>query len=149
MGNPEYSLPYLSKNPNSEAEWFQALADLARYLRTPEGCPWDREHNSRQFAGFSVDEAREFAEALDTPDHAHAAEEFGDCFFTLLAAAAAAEEEGRFRLEDALRFAHEKMVRRHDHVFGETKATSPEAAVEAWNRIKAEEKARKAREAGG
>jgi len=144
MDSPEYTLPYLSKSPNSEQEWFQALADLARYLRTPEGCPWDREHNSRQFAAFSVDEAKEFVEALDTPDHAHAEEEFGDCLFTLLASAAAAEEEGRFRLENALRRAHEKMVRRHDHVFGEQKAASPEDAVLAWNRIKAEEKARKA-----
>ena len=144
MSNPRIQLPYISKAPENEMEWYQALADLARYLRTPEGCPWDREHNSRQFAAFMADESREYIEALDTTDHAHAEEEFGDCLFTLLASAAAAEEEGRFTLRGALERAHEKMVRRHDHVFGETKAQSPEDAVNAWNRIKEEEKRRKA-----
>lgn len=144
MSTPEIRLPYLSKNPDSEQDWFQALADLARYLRTPEGCPWDREQNSRQFAAYAEGEVREFVEALDTTDHAHAEEEFGDAFFTLLASAAAAEEEGRFHLGNALRRAHEKMVARHDHVFGETKAATPEEAVEAWNRRKEEEKRRKA-----
>ena len=143
MDKPELRLPYISKFPENEREWFQALADLARYLRTPEGCPWDREHNARQFAAFMADESREYVEALDSGDNAHAEEEFGDCLFTLLASAAAAEEEGRFSIQNALRVAHEKMVRRHDHVFGENKALSPEDAVNAWNRIKEEEKRRK------
>lgn len=144
MNNSRVQLPYISKNPENEMEWYQALADLARYLRTPEGCPWDREHNSRQFAAFMADESREYVEALDSGDHVHAEEEFGDCLFTLLASAAAAEEEGRFTLRGALERAHEKMVRRHDHVFGENKAQSPEDAVNAWNRIKEEEKRKKA-----
>jgi len=133
-------LPYLAKTPDSENEWFGALADLARYLRTPEGCPWDREHNALDFSRFVADEAREYVEALESGDNSHAEEEFGDCLFTLLASAAAAEEEGRFRIANALQRAHDKMVRRHDHVFGESKALSPEDAVNAWNRIKEEEK---------
>lgn len=144
MDTPGTKLPYISKFPENEREWFQALADLARYLRTPEGCPWDREHNSRQFAAFMADESKEYVEALDSGDNPHAMEEFGDCLFTLLASAAAAEEEGRFTIEAALQYAHDKMVRRHDHVFGENKAQTPEDAVNAWNRIKEEEKRRKA-----
>jgi len=68
----------------------------------------------------------------------------GDCLFTLLASTAAAEAEGRFTMEGALRRAHEKMIRRHEHVFGENKAATPQEAIDSWNRIKAEEKARKA-----
>jgi uncharacterized protein YabN with tetrapyrrole methylase and pyrophosphatase domain len=73
-------------------------------------------------------------------DAAHAREEFGDALFVLLAAAAAAEEEGLFELKDALALAHEKMVRRHEHVFGEVKAQTPEEATAAWNAVKAREK---------
>lgn len=148
MSKSGNQLPYISKTPETEMEWYQALADLARYLRTPEGCPWDREHDSQQFAGFVADESREFIEALASGDNDHAEEEFGDCLFTLIASAAAAEEEGRFTLRHALERAHEKMVRRHDHVFGENKALSPEAAMDAWNRVKAEEKRKKAGDAG-
>ena len=137
-------LPHLDATPQTEAQWFQALIDLARYLRTPAGCPWDREHGAQDFTRFLQDEARELSEAFASSGNDHIAEEFGDTLFTLLAAAAAAEEEGRFTLGAALAAAHEKMVRRHDHVFGEHKAATPEEALAAWERVKAAEKARKA-----
>ncbi len=132
--------PHFSSEPKSERDWFEALTCLARYLRGPEGCPWDRVQGSAEFASFLQDETHELVEALASDDHAHAAEEFGDVFFTLLATAAAAEQEGRFNLEDALRGIHEKMVRRHEHVFGDAKADTPEEATEVWNAVKAREK---------
>jgi len=132
--------PHFPQDPKSEREWFEALTALARYLRGPEGCPWDREQGAAEFAGFLQDEAEELVEALASGDHAHAAEEFGDVAFSLLATAAAAEEEGRFNLEDALRGIHEKMIRRHEHVFGDAKADTPEEAIEVWNAVKAREK---------
>lgn len=135
-------LPHLKALPENEREWFQALMDLARYLRTPEGCPWDREQTSRSFAGFLVDETQELLEAFETND-AHLEEEYGDCIFTLLASVAAAEEEGRVNMETLLRRIHEKMIRRHVHVFGENKAASPQDAIDSWNRIKAQERAEK------
>jgi tetrapyrrole methylase family protein / MazG family protein len=133
-------LPYLHAEPKSETEWFEALIALARYLRTPDGCPWDREQTTADFAKFAVEEAAEFRDACAGTDAAEIREEFGDAFFVLLAAAAAAEEEGLFTLKDAFAHAHEKMVRRHDHVFGENKAATPEEATAAWNRVKADEK---------
>lgn len=133
-------LPHLKSIPENEREWFQALIDLARYLRTPEGCPWDRQQNAEKFAGFLVDETTELLEAFGTND-AHLEEEYGDCLFTLLASVAAAEEEGRVSMEGVLRRIHEKMIRRHEHVFGENKASTPEEAVDSWNRIKAQERA--------
>ena len=134
------NLPHLSSIPQNEREWFQALIDLARFLRTPEGCPWDRDQSAQSFASYLNGEVEELMEAFGTND-AHLAEEFGDVLFTLLASAAAAEEEGRLKLEDVLVGAHEKMIRRHEHVFGENKATSSQDAIDSWNRIKAEEKA--------
>ena len=94
--------PHLRKPPEGESEWFEALIALARYLRRPEGCPWDREQGAADFARYLTDEVEELVEALNSGDNRHAGEEFGDVFFTLLATAAAAEEEGRFRLEEAL-----------------------------------------------
>ena len=126
--------------PESEDDGFSALIALARFLRGPQGCPWDREHGSIDFARFGVEEAEELVEALESDDNDHAAEEWGDVFFVMLAAAAAAEAEGRFSIESALRRAHQKMIRRHAHVFSEDRAESPEEAVARWNAIKAQEK---------
>lgn len=137
------SLPHIQKPPKTEGDWFSALICLARYLRTPDGCPWDRQQTTLDFARFSREEGDELVQAISDSDNEEIAEEWGDCLFTLLAAAAAAEEEGRFRVMDALKASHEKMVRRHDHVFGETRAATAEGAIESWNRIKAEEKARR------
>ncbi|MCL4217721.1 MAG: nucleotide pyrophosphohydrolase [Candidatus Hydrogenedentes bacterium] len=131
--------PHWRKTPVLEQDWFQALMDLARYLRTPEGCPWDREQTAQDFAKYAMGESEELVEAFKTSDNRHIAEEFGDTFFVLLASAAAAEEEGRFSLKDALEKAHEKMIRRHDHVFGETKASTSEEAIERWNSAKRRE----------
>jgi tetrapyrrole methylase family protein/MazG family protein len=135
--------PHWKKVPETEQDWFQALADLARYLRSPEGCPWDRDQSSRDFAAFAREESDELVEAFDKSDNLHIEEEFGDVLFCLLGSAAAAEAEGRFSLASALQRTHEKMIRRHEHVFGENKADNPDEAMASWNRIKAEEKKRK------
>ena len=135
--------PHWVKQPENEPEWFEALVNLARYLRGPDGCPWDRDQGAKDFARYEKEEAEEFIEALEKGDPAHIAEEWGDAFFVLLAAAAAAESEGLFRVEDALKKAHEKMIRRHEHVFGGEKADSPEDAIARWDAIKAEERAAK------
>lgn len=132
--------PHWTKTPESEVEWFEALASLARHLRGPQGCPWDRKQTSADFTGFTKEEVGELCEALASDDNAHVEEEFGDAFFCLMAVAAAAEEEGRFRLASALQRAHEKMIRRHDHVFGRHTASTPEDAVAVWNKIKTEER---------
>lgn len=136
-------LPHLAQPPTAERDWHQALMDLARYLRGPDGCPWDRQQSARSFAEFHIEESTEYLEALGGGDRRHMAEECGDALFTLLASVAAAESEGLFTYEDMLRVAHEKMVRRHDHVFGAEKARTPAEAVEAWERSKAAERAEK------
>lgn len=134
------SLPHLSRTPESETDWFDALIALARYLRTPEGCPWDREQSAGDFAGFLRNEVDELIEALQSGDAAHAEEEFGDVFFTLLAAGAAAEESGTFHLRNALERIHDKMIRRHEHVFGDETASTPEDAMRVWEAAKAKER---------
>jgi len=134
------SFPHINRTPTTESEWFQALAALARHLRTPDGCPWDREQSTADFAAYLLDEAREFVEAAQSGDDAHCEEEFGDALFTLFAAAAAAEEAGRFTLESAMARIHEKMVRRHEHVFGDVTAATAEDALQVWEDAKRKER---------
>ena len=132
--------PHIENPPKSETDWFEALIALARYLRTPQGCPWDREQAAADFARYLKEEVEELVEALKSGDNPHAREEFGDVFFTLLATVAAAEEEGRFRIDDALRLVHEKMIRRHEHVFGDATAETAEDAVSVWEEAKRKER---------
>ncbi len=134
------NIPPTPQNPD---KLFHELVNLARFLRSDAGCPWDQKQTARSFAGYLVDEAQEFIEALDSGDNHHAEEEFGDCLFTLLASLAAAEHENRFNLENALKRAHAKMVRRHQHVFGPERVTTAEEALAAWEEIKTLEKAEK------
>ncbi len=120
----------------SEQAALYSLVELVRYLRSDDGCPWDRSQTASDFAGFAVDEAHEFRDAARSGDNQHAAEECGDCLFTIFAAIAAAEDEGRFSLAEVVRHARDKLIRRHAHVFTDKKAATIEDAVESWDRIK-------------
>ena len=137
--------PHIQDNPRNEPEWFEALINLARYLRSPEGCPWDRKQTARDFAGFIAEEAVELNEAFQEDSNDAIEEEWGDTLFTLLATAAAAETEDRFTLDHALQRAHEKMIRRHGHIFGEYRADTPQEVANVWKAIKAQEKHQKHR----
>ena len=141
QGYPMQSYPHIRKTPQSELEWMEALVALSRFLRSPEGCPWDRKQTAESFARFVHEEARELVEAFQEEDkNDHVEEEWGDTLFTLLATVAAAETEGRFSLEHALPRAHEKMIRRHGHIFGKRRAESTDDVVEIWKEIKQREK---------
>ena len=118
-----------------------SLVELVRYLRSEDGCPWDRAQSAAGFARFTVGEAKEFCEATNSGDDEHAAEECGDCLFTIFAAIAAAEDEGRFSLSDVVVHARDKLMRRHAHVFSDEKAATIEEAIESWDKIKSSERA--------
>ena len=135
--------PHIQRNPRNELEWFEALINLARYLRSPQGCPWDRKQTARDFAAFVTEEAAELNDAFQEDSDEAIEEEWGDTLFTLLATAAAAETENRFTLDHALQRIHEKMIRRHAHIFGEHCADTPEDVANLWKAIKAQEKREK------
>lgn len=140
MDFEEFPFPHRQKQPETEEQWFSAIANLARFLRSPEGCPWDQERTALEFARYAREEVDEFIESLEHGKEGHPEEELGDAIFCLLAASAAAEAEGRLQLQDVLQKIHEKMIRRHEHVFGPNKAESPQDAIDSWNRVKAREK---------
>lgn len=115
------------------------LATVAR-LRAPDGCPWDRQQTTASMAPHLVEEAFEAAEALRRDDEANTREELGDVLVNVCMIGQIASEAARFDVDAVAHAAADKLVRRHPHVFGETKVDGAEAAFRNWERQKQQEK---------
>lgn len=117
------------------------LATIAR-LRAPDGCPWDREQTHRTLCDCLVEEVAELLEAIDHNDVPHMREELGDLLLHVVMHAQMAVERGDFSFDDVAREVNEKMIRRHPHVFGDSRAGNPDTAavLRQWDEIKAGEK---------
>ena len=122
---------------------FNDLVALMATLRSPEGCPWDREQNYATLAPMLLEEAYEAFEAVEAAREGRPEElrgELGDLLFQIVFYAQVAAERGEFTIDDVVEAIHTKMVRRHPHVFaGESAADSAEV-LRNWEAIKAEEK---------
>jgi MazG family protein len=131
-------------------EAFERLVDVMRTLRSPEGCPWDREQTLESLTHYVLEEAHEVVDAIERGDMTALREEIGDHVFEGVFLAQVAAESGRFTIDDSLRTVVEKLLRRHPHVFQENgrvhdaaskeRAPSAEAALDRWNSLKAQER---------
>ena len=119
---------------------FEALVELQARLRAPGGCPWDRRQTHETLRTYLLEEAYEVLEAIDRADPMELSEELGDLLLQVLFHAELAREAGRFDISSVIRNIHDKLVRRHPHVFGDVKADTPEEVVKNWEHLKAEEK---------
>jgi len=117
-------------------------------LRAPKGCPWDREQTHDTLRTYLIEEAYEVLDALDSTDDAKFAEELGDLLLQVLFHAQIAHEEGRFGIRDVIREIYEKMIRRHPHVFGSTRAKTAADVLRNWEQIKMQERQAKSRAVG-
>src|ERR671924_1692806 len=123
------------------ADAVSELAALARRLRTD--CPWDRAQTARTIVPHTVEEAYEVAEAALAGRHEKLLDELGDLLFQTFFLSLLLEEEGRGDLEQVARRIHEKLVRRHPHVFQAAAGLrSPGDVRGKWERIKREEEGR-------
>lgn len=122
---------------------FDDLVKLSRHLRSPEGCPWDREQTLETLRPYIIEEAYEVVQAIESEDREELIEELGDLFYEVLFASQIADESGEFDIYEVIDRLHTKLVRRHPHVFGEDKAANAEEAVKTWQRQKLKEKSRK------
>lgn len=119
---------------------------LARTLR--EQCPWDREQTHRSLIPYLIEEAFELVDALQALDpddpstDTHVIEELGDLLYHIEFHAAIAEQEGRFSIVDVADGVHDKLVRRHPHVFGDVQADDAATVLANWEEIKRDEKQR-------
>ncbi|PYT39621.1 MAG: nucleoside triphosphate pyrophosphohydrolase [Acidobacteria bacterium] len=121
-------------------EWFEKLVAVQARLRAANGCPWDREQTHRSLRTYLIEEAYEVLEALESGNDAKFAEEMGDLLLQIVFHSQIAREEGRFTVADVIREIHDKMIRRHPHVFGETRAKDSAEVLRNWEQIKAEER---------
>jgi MazG family protein len=122
------------------AEALVELQELTERLR--RDCPWDREQTARTIVPHTVEEAYEVADAALGGDPAKLLDELGDLLFQVYFLALLLAEEGNGDLEAVARNVHEKLVRRHPHVFGEIEAPTPGRVRENWERIKREQEER-------
>ena len=121
-------------------EWFERLVELQARLRAPDGCPWDREQTHATLRTYLIEEAYEVLDAMNSGDDAKFANEMGDLLLQIVFHSQIAKEQGRFEVADVIREVHEKMVRRHPHVFGDKRAKDAAEVLRNWEQIKAEER---------
>jgi MazG family protein len=121
----------------------QALLDLQLLTeRLRRECPWDREQTARTIVPHTVEEAYEVADAALSGDDAKLLDELGDLLFQVYFLALLLSEQGQGDLAAVARGIHEKLVRRHPHVFGDVEAATAGRVKENWDRIKVEQEGR-------
>ena len=125
----------MKKNP--------AINDLLRVmarLRSPTGCPWDREQDHLSIRRHAIEEVYELIDAIEAKDDHEMAEELGDLLLQVVFHCQLAKERGAFDFEKVCRMIVEKLVRRHPHVFGRTRVKDVDEVWANWEVIKKAEK---------
>src|SRR5436190_2759802 len=132
--------PSMSKSTKSATKpIFELLAVMAK-LRSPEGCPWDREQDHKSIRFHAVEEVYELLDAIEAEDDHEMLEELGDLLLQVVFHSQLASERGAFDFEQVAKHIVEKLIRRHPHVFGESRARTVEAVWTQWEQIKKAEK---------
>jgi len=132
--------------PHEEVPSLARLAAIMAALRAPGGCPWDREQNHATLKRYLLEESYEVLAAVDSGDMYNLCEELGDLLLQVVFHAQIAAENRDFDLREVLEGIISKLIRRHPHVFGDTKAETAGEVVRNWEQIKRAEKAAQAGE---
>jgi MazG family protein len=120
-----------------------AINDLLKVmakLRSPKGCPWDREQTHLTLRRHAIEEVYELIDAIEARDDREMAEELGDLLLQVVFHAQMARERGAFDFEKVCRVLVDKLIRRHPHVFGKTKVKNVDEVWTNWEKIKRAEK---------
>lgn len=117
-----------------------ALQDVMRRLRAPDGCPWDKVQTHETLKKCLIGEVAEYLDAVDSSDDAGMREELGDVLMQVVLNAVIAEERGAFDLADVTHDITEKMIRRHPHVFSGERAENVDQVLKLWESVKKKEK---------
>jgi MazG family protein len=116
------------------------LREIVARLRAPDGCPWDREQTHESLKPHLIEECYELIDAIDERDDEALCEELGDLLLQVMLHAQMASEQGRFDFDSVAESIAEKLVRRHPHVFSDTKLSTSDAVLRQWDAIKRHEK---------
>ena len=118
---------------------FDTLVSIIATLRSPNGCPWDREQTHSSIKGNLLEEAYEVLEAIDEGDMAKLCEELGDLLMQIVLHAQMASEDKDFELGDVIRSISTKLIHRHPHVFGGAEVKDAQQVIANWELLKREE----------
>src|SRR5438105_3947740 len=116
------------------------LRAIVARLRSPEGCPWDREQTHQSLKPHLIEECYELIDAINSGDDRELKEELGDLLLQVVLHSQMASEEKRFDLDAVATVIADKLISRHPHVFGETRLSDSEAVLRQWEVIKRAEK---------
>lgn len=122
---------------------FKDLISIMKYLRAPDGCPWDREQDHKSIRSNFIEETYEVIEAIDTDDKDLLKEELGDVLLQVVFHAEMESEMGNFNIDDVCNDICQKLVIRHPHVFGDIKADTSDKALVSWDNVKMQTKSQK------
>lgn len=139
---PSNSVPGTPPNPGEIGPAFRELCEVVARLRSPTGCPWDREQTLATIKPFTLEETYELLEAIDSNDDVAIVEELGDVLLQVVLDSQIAADEGRFDLTEVIAGLTRKMIARHPHVFGDQSASTAKDVTRHWDRIKQQEKQR-------
>jgi MazG family protein len=131
-----------SPNLSAVGAAFARLCEVIAKLRSPTGCPWDRQQTLETIKPFTLEETYELLEAIDSKDDAAIVEELGDVLLQVVLHAQIGRDEQRFDIEQVLDVITHKMIARHPHVFDTEKAHTAEEVLTNWDRAKQREKQR-------
>jgi tetrapyrrole methylase family protein/MazG family protein len=118
----------------------ERLIEIVATLRSEKGCQWDREQTHQSLRPNMLEEAYEAVDAIDDNDLENLKEELGDVLLQVVLHAQIAQDNGNFNIEDIAKILGDKLIHRHPHVFGDAKVSSTKEILDAWDRIKKEEK---------
>lgn len=130
----------MSEHRSPITDHFAKLRDIVAQLRSPDGCPWDREQTNASLVPKLIEEAYEVAHAAREQDDENLREELGDVLLLVLMQAQIATERSAFNIDQVLEEVAAKLIRRHPHVFGESEAHDAGAVVHLWESVKRREK---------
>ena len=119
---------------------FDNLRQIIARLRSPDGCPWDRAQTHASLKGSMLEECYETMEAIDSGQPAKLCEELGDLLLQIMLHSQIAAEAGQFKIEDVISGITQKLIRRHPHVFGQTKLNSAQEVSINWEQLKNKER---------
>lgn len=120
-----------------------AIIELIEKLLGENGCPWDRQQTPKTLAPYLIEEMYELVDAVESGEPAHVCEELGDVLFHILFIAVLFRKMGHFDIKDVAALNTEKMIRRHPHVFGDSKVSGTDEVRKQWHTIKMKEKDKK------
>lgn len=135
--------------PLEEGTSFEAFQEIVAHLRAPNGCPWDREQTHESLRTHLLEESYEALEAIDAGDFDGMQEEFGDLLLQVVLHAQIANEEGEFSINSVIKGVHDKIVRRHPHVFGDLALEGVKGVLQNWEKLKETERKDKGKEEKG